>query len=77
MPELVTQTKEEYVGVAVGLAGDLGRLGAMRGELRERMRGSRLMDEKGFVGSMEGAYRGMWREWCGGKMQNSEGRIQN
>jgi len=65
MTELIGRTGEEFVEIAVGLAGDLGRLEGLREGLRERMRGSVLMDAGAFVRGLEEAYRGMWREWCG------------
>jgi hypothetical protein len=39
----------------------------LRGSLRERMRGSALTDGRGFARGVEGEYRRMWREWCGGE----------
>ena len=75
MTEWIAGTEEEYVAIAVRMAGDLGRLAEVRAGLRERMRGSAVMDVKGFARDIEGALRGMWRNWCAGG--NSECRIQN
>ncbi len=66
MAELAVGTREEYVQVATGLAGDLPRLTRMRGGLREKMERSPLMDGPGFARDVEGAYRQMWKKWCGG-----------
>jgi protein O-GlcNAc transferase len=62
--ELAAETPEGYVAVATRLAGDLSRLRELRGGLRERMRGSPLMDAGRFARQMEQAYREMWHRWC-------------
>jgi len=70
--ELAGESDEEFVRIAREVAGDVGRLAEIRGELRERMRGSVLMDGEGFVGGIEGAYREVWGRWCERTMLNSE-----
>jgi predicted O-linked N-acetylglucosamine transferase (SPINDLY family) len=62
--ELVAENAEHYIQIAVDLAGDLPRLAQMRATLREQMRNSPLMDEKGYARGVEAAYRTMWRNWC-------------
>jgi protein O-GlcNAc transferase len=62
--ELVGQTEEEFVRIAVTLAGDLDRLSELRRSLRERMERSPLMDGPRFAGNVESAYRLMWQKWC-------------
>ncbi|MGN6369585.1 MAG: tetratricopeptide repeat protein [Phycisphaerae bacterium] len=57
MQELVAGTREEYVRIAAGLAGDLGRLAGFRAGLRGRMEASLLMDGARFARSMEGVFR--------------------
>jgi protein O-GlcNAc transferase len=64
LTELIAENKEEYVRIAAELAGDLPRLSALRGGLRERMRNSPLMDAGQFARDMETAYREMWRRWA-------------
>ena len=66
-PEWIAATEEEYVAKAVALASDPSRLVAMRSELRAQLEASPLMDEVGFVGALERAYRAMWRRWCAGQ----------
>jgi len=61
LPELVAATLEQYVRIAVELAGDLPRLAALRLTLRQKMLSSPLMDAPGFARDMEVAYREMWR----------------
>ena len=65
LPELIAQTPDEYVEIAVRLASDLPRLAALRAGLRERMRQSSLCDGPRLARAVEVAYRDMWREWCG------------
>jgi len=59
--EMVAESVEDYVERAVKIAGDWERLAEMRGGMRERMRGSAVMDEVAFVRELEEAYRQMGR----------------
>jgi protein O-GlcNAc transferase len=61
---LIAHNPEQYVAIAKDLAGDLPRLAKMRGELRERMKGSPLMDGARLARNVENAYRQMWGRWC-------------
>jgi predicted O-linked N-acetylglucosamine transferase (SPINDLY family) len=58
--QLVGQRPQDFVSLAVGLAGDLPRLSQMRGQLRLRMEKSPLMDADRFARKVEEAYRQMW-----------------
>ena len=64
LAELIAQSPEEYVSIAVELTGDLSRLAEMRRTMRPRMQASGLMDASRFAGNVEAAYRQMWRNWC-------------
>jgi predicted O-linked N-acetylglucosamine transferase (SPINDLY family) len=64
LPGLIAGTPEEFVRIAVDLAGDLPRLGDLRATLRGRMEASPLMDVERFTRGIEAAYRGMWQRWC-------------
>jgi predicted O-linked N-acetylglucosamine transferase (SPINDLY family) len=64
LPELIAQTPEQYVRIALELAGNLPRLAAMRSTLRQQIKESPLMDAGRFVRDVEAAYRTMWRTWC-------------
>ncbi|HKF70952.1 MAG TPA: tetratricopeptide repeat protein [Stellaceae bacterium] len=64
LERLDSHTAEEYAETAVELAGDLDRLEALRSGMRERMRVSPLMDERGFARRFEAALRDMWQQWC-------------
>jgi len=60
VPELAARTPEQFVEIAVALALDLSRLGALRSTLRRRMEQSPLMDAPRFARNIEAAYRQMW-----------------
>jgi predicted O-linked N-acetylglucosamine transferase (SPINDLY family) len=64
LPELVANTPEEYVRLAVCLANDLPRLKELHSMLRQRMQASPLMDGPRFARNIEAAHRQMWRNWC-------------
>ena len=64
LTELIARTPEEYVAIAVRLAGDRARLAALRGGLRQRMQASPLTDGKQFAAGVEAAFRRMWKTWC-------------
>jgi predicted O-linked N-acetylglucosamine transferase (SPINDLY family) len=64
LPALVARDADEYLEIACGLAGDLGRLAALRRELRPRMAASPLCDGPRFVRGLESVYRRLWRRWC-------------
>ena len=64
LAELIAENEEAYVETAVSLAGDRGRLEALRTGLRARMSASPLCDPAGFARQVEAAYREMWKQWC-------------
>ena len=64
MPELVAQTPEQFVAIALRLAGDLPGLAQLRSSLRGRLQASPLMDGPRFARHVEAAYRRMWHDWC-------------
>jgi predicted O-linked N-acetylglucosamine transferase (SPINDLY family) len=64
LPELVADTPEQFVKIAVDLACDFDRLAELHASLRARMESSPLMDAPRFARNLEAAYRTMWRQWC-------------
>jgi predicted O-linked N-acetylglucosamine transferase (SPINDLY family) len=64
LPQFIGDTPEQYVAIARECAGDLSRLAELRGQLRERMRSSVLMDGVQHATDVEAAFRQMWQRWC-------------
>ena len=60
--ELLGETPDDYVRIAVDLASDLHRLAALRAGLRERMSRSPLMNSQRLTRDLEAAYHAMWEE---------------
>jgi protein O-GlcNAc transferase len=64
LTDLIGDSDETYIELAVALADDAERLKALRHNLRERMRASPLMDEAAFAAALEASYRTMWADAC-------------
>jgi len=64
LEELIAQTPEQYVEIALRLASDPQRLVELRTSLRGRVSTSPLCDGQRFARHFERALRGMWRHWC-------------
>lgn len=64
VPELIAESPEDYIALAVTLANDTDRLRRYRSSLRNMMQASSLMDCEGFARKMEAAYRDIWQRWC-------------
>jgi protein O-GlcNAc transferase len=63
--DLVATTADEYVAIVQTLAGDGARRAVLRAELRSRLQRSPHMDYAAQTSALEGAYRTMWRRYCG------------
>ena len=64
MTDWVARSEDEYVDMACEFAGRRDALAGIRRGLRERMRGSALCDQSGFMKDVESGYRAMWRDRC-------------
>ena len=53
LESLIADSVEQYIELAVELASDLDRLAQLRGELRQRMADSALLDHQGFTRNLE------------------------
>jgi predicted O-linked N-acetylglucosamine transferase (SPINDLY family) len=62
IPELITQSPEEYEQVALALAEDRDRLAALRSRVRTARDGL-LFDLPKLAGEIEAAYLRMWQNW--------------
>ena len=67
LEDWVTEDEDACLAKAVELAGDLGYLVEIRDTMRDRILGSPLRDEAGFVRVVEAAYKIMWQRWCAGE----------
>jgi predicted O-linked N-acetylglucosamine transferase (SPINDLY family) len=61
--ELIAQSDEDFLRIAVELSGNLAKLAEMRSTLRDRMEASPLMDPPQFARNVESAYRKIWQRW--------------
>jgi predicted O-linked N-acetylglucosamine transferase (SPINDLY family) len=64
LPELVAETPDQYVEIAMELSMDRARLDALRSGLRERVEASPLRDERGYGREVGAAFRALWGAWC-------------
>lgn len=64
LPELIAESRSEYIDLNLRLALDTTWRESVRGQLRHRLATSPLMDVAAFVADLETAYRTMWRAWC-------------
>ena len=67
LPDLIAQTPEQYLKVALYLAALVPNMPNLRRDVRQSMFSSPIMDEIGHVRDVENAYRDMWRAWCRGQ----------
>jgi protein O-GlcNAc transferase len=63
LQELAAQTEEQFVDLAVDLAGDQQRLRELRLAMRDRMRTSALMNAVQFTQQLETHYQSAWQRW--------------
>jgi protein O-GlcNAc transferase len=61
---LIGHSVDDYVAVAVGLAADPSRLGALRREVRQLTRSSLVSDTAALTRNVEDGFRRIWRRWC-------------
>lgn len=69
LDEMVTASPQDYCALALGLARDAERLGALRRRLREGRGDSRLFDMARYAAALEGLYEQMWRNHQAGRHQ--------
>jgi protein O-GlcNAc transferase len=72
LESLVARSPEEYVELAVRLAGDLDRLAHLRATLRERLLTSPIGDADQYTRAVEAAYRDLWTRWCVGRAASTQ-----
>jgi len=62
LTETIAHDLDEYVELAVSLAGNLPRLAALRAGLRQRMAASPLCDGKRFAANLASLLQGVWEQ---------------
>lgn len=67
LEELVADTPEQYLEIALGLYHDRQRLNSLRERLRESKQSSPLFDMTGFARNLENVYTRMWANHRSGK----------
>jgi predicted O-linked N-acetylglucosamine transferase (SPINDLY family) len=65
LTETIATDLDEYVELAVALAGDLPRLAALRSGLRDRMAASPLCDGPRFAANLGALLHDVWERWIG------------
>ena len=64
LSELVARSKQEYIDIAVSLAGDFTRIQQIRISMRDKLAASPLCDGNRMARELEDAYRHVWKKWC-------------
>ncbi len=64
LTDCIANTIEDYVEIAVALAGDPSRLRDLRRSLRSHIAASPLCDGNAFAHKIEAVFRKMWKHWC-------------
>ena len=67
LPELVTESAEEFEALAVKLAGDPKALKKLRAKLAKNRQTCALFDTGRFRKTIEQAYQTMWDRWLAGE----------
>lgn len=63
LPDLVAEDLPDYINIAETLAADRERLRDLRLGMRDRLKGSTLLDAQSVTRALEAAYRRMWIEF--------------
>jgi len=76
LPELITETPEDFIDRALELTGDLDRLDALRARVRPAFEAGRFCDEAGYTRRVEAVFGEMFARWQDGTdgAQASAGR---
>ena len=64
LDDWVARSIDEYVRIALRLAGNPVALAHARHGLRDLLSATPLLDHRGVTRDLEAAYRSMWRTWC-------------
>lgn len=64
LAELLARDEDEFVAVAVALAGDKTRLSSLREGMRARLQSSPLFDSRAMARNLEQTWRTLWQTFC-------------
>ncbi len=64
LSDLIADSEDQFVDIAIGLARDIDRLRKLRAGLRARLESSPLGDAPRFARNLEAAFRRAWRRYC-------------
>src|SRR5262245_61807617 len=64
LTDFIANSVDDYLEIAVDLAGDTARLLELRQSLRQPMAGSALCNGPAVAQKIESACRAMWQRWC-------------
>jgi predicted O-linked N-acetylglucosamine transferase (SPINDLY family) len=64
LSQMIARDGDDYVALAISLAGDLPGLAALRAGLREQMASSPLCDGARFARDLMHLLQGVWRDWA-------------
>lgn len=63
LPQLIAQSRDEYVQKVVDLSRDVSELESLRREIRPQMASSPFCDRGRFTRDLETKWRAIWRDW--------------
>jgi protein O-GlcNAc transferase len=64
LSDLVSESTDQYLEIAINLSKDLNRLQSLRKNCRHMMSHSPLMDTKRFIFNLENCFYNLWKIWC-------------
>ncbi len=64
LPELIAKDKEEYVRLAIELAGNVKKMSELRAGIRTRMADSAICNGTKFADNFTNIMRKIWVDWC-------------
>lgn len=72
--EFLAANREEYISIAVDLAGDIGRLSTLRNNLRNQVLASALCDAPRFATHLTKVFTEVWHQRVNGKGQHQKNK---
>ena len=73
--EWIVSSTEDYFARVMPLISDIDGLATLRKTLRQKLRGSPLMDKEGLVATLDSVYRHVWHIWCADRIAAGDTNI--